>query len=197
MKLRQTGREMQNAMENQAIMQVSQLAQMKGKQPHGHKKNYMHCTRSNVFHLIKASGKSSIFERVSDFTKCWFPRPKKIIACYCSDLISMTKVLIKHTMHTSCIWLFLSIRGTLFQRVLHLKPLYQPLSKFPTTHRFWHGIKLISCMHGNLTEKHFSPHQPGKQWWYMNIHVTIIIACSDHKWNGDGHKKVWGISIMS
>jgi len=38
MKLRQTGREMQNAMENQAIMRVSQLAQMKGKQPHGHKK---------------------------------------------------------------------------------------------------------------------------------------------------------------
>ena len=39
MKLRQTGREMQNAMENQAIIiQVSQLAQMKGKQPHGYKK---------------------------------------------------------------------------------------------------------------------------------------------------------------
>ena len=36
MKLRQTGREMQNAMANQATIQVSQLAQIKGKQPHGY-----------------------------------------------------------------------------------------------------------------------------------------------------------------
>jgi len=38
MNLRQSGKEMQNATENQATTQVSQLAQMKGKQPHGYKK---------------------------------------------------------------------------------------------------------------------------------------------------------------
>ena len=56
-------------------MQVSQLAQMKGKKPHGYKK----------LHALHQELVSSTFERVSGFTKCWFTRPKKIVACYCSD----------------------------------------------------------------------------------------------------------------
>ena len=101
MKLRQTGREMQNAKGNQTTIQFSQLPQMKGKQPHNYKKNLIHYTTSLLapftYKLIKASGRSRTSERISDFTKCASSQDQKRL----EPVIVVISKAMGHTMHAS------------------------------------------------------------------------------------------------